>query len=317
MSYFDQPIDIEEQVNLMKKYVIFSKKVKMRRMINYTGYFRTSRYGKYLLSFTNVLGTKPNQELLFAIYNFDVELRKVFFQYCKKAEIQFKSHLSNSVSIKENNPSFYIDRAFYTETKGEKDRNKRNYNKRYFNNIFFPDIVQQEINLKSKVSKYPELREYRTGGQRVNTSIPCWAVFSYFEFGTITNIYSFLKGDLRKVVLTYGYSKNNYGKQTTKQMDTWLDAVRNLRNACAHHNKIVGKTSSIVLLDNEDDPNLLVNNADLFSRIYALKKILSMEDSNQLKKELKNIIKKAKFNIYQFNILPNNWENLFDRINYL
>jgi len=161
------------------------------------------------------------------------------------------------------------------------------------------------------------LKEYRSGGKRVKKKIPCWAAFSYFEFGTITNIYSYLKGDLRKIVLTYGYSKSNYGKETTKQFDTWLDAVRNLRNVCAHHSRLVGRTSSVVLLDFKDDADILRTDTDLFSRIYALKKILRPEDSEQMKKEIEKIIGKAKFNIYQFNILPSDWEQLFDRIKYL
>lgn len=118
-------------------------------------------------------------------------------------------------------------------------------------------------------------------------------------------------------MLTYGYSQKNYGKQTTKQMDTWLDAVRNLRNVCAHHNKLVGKTSSVVLLDDKDDAAILRSNTDLFSRIYALKKILRPEDSSEMKKDLKKVIDKAKFNVNQFNILPTDWEQFFDRIQYL
>ncbi|MFR7849425.1 MAG: hypothetical protein ACLU8S_19290 [Coprococcus phoceensis] len=35
-------------------------------------------------------------------------------------------------------------------------------------------------------------------------------------------------------------------------MDTWLDAVRNLRNYCAHHSMVVGMTSSVVIPDNRD-----------------------------------------------------------------
>lgn len=317
MIDFDQPIDIEDQITFMKKYVVFSKKIKMRKLISYTGYFRISRYGKYLLSYTNILKTKPSQELLFAVYNFDVELRKLFFYYCKKAEIQFKSNLSNAISIKEKNPVFYIDKNFYTETKGENDKKKRISNRKYFNNKFFKNIIQKERELRRNVNKYPELKEYRIGGLRVKKKIPCWAAFTYFEFGTITNIYSYLRGDLRKAVLVYGYSQNNYGKQITKQVDTWLDAIRNLRNVCAHHNKLVGKTSSIVLMDTMDSSDILDSNTDLFSRIYALKKILMQEDSKQLKKDLKTVINRAKFNIFQFNILPSNWEELFDRIKFL
>lgn len=317
MSHQDTPFSIEDQINLMKKYVVFTQKVRMRRLLAYSGYFRISRYGKYLLSYTNILKTKPKQDLLFEVYNFDAELRKIFFYYCQKAEIQFKSHLSNAVSIKVNNPVFYIDKTFYTETKSERDKNKREANKRFFDNKFFKNIVSQEKALRSNVNKYPELKEYRSGGKRVKKKIPSWAAFSYFEFGIITNIYAYLRGDLRKEVLAYGYSQKNYGKQTTKQMDTWLDAARNLRNVCAHHNKLVGKTSSIVLLDDKDEATILRSNTDLFSRIYALKKILRPEDSVQMKKDLKKIIGKAKFGVYQFNIFPNDWEQLFDRIKYL
>ena len=119
----------------------------MRRMINYTGYFRISRYGKYLLSFTNILGAKPSQDLLFVVYDFDVKLRNLLFNYCKKAEIQFKSHLSNAVSIKENNSVFYVEKTFYTATKGENDKKKRKSNIRYFNDKFFKNIVKQKVSL--------------------------------------------------------------------------------------------------------------------------------------------------------------------------
>jgi hypothetical protein len=59
-------------------------------------------------------------------------------------------------------------------------------------------------------------------------------------------------------------------------------------------------------LDGSDDSSVLPNQTDLFSRIYALKKVLSEEDSNELKKDLQKVIKRAKFDIYTFNILPRN-----------
>ncbi len=96
-------------------------------------------------------------------------------------------------------------------------------------------------------------------------------------------------------------------------MDTWLDAIRNLRNVCAHHNRLVGRTSPIVLPERHEI-NLLTSQTDLFSRLYALKKVLNEEDGNELKKDLQKIIRKAKFDVYQFNILPSDWEILYDDI---
>ena len=57
-------------------------------------------------------------------------------------------------------------------------------------------------------------------------------------------------------------------------MDTWLDGVRNLRNYCAHNSMVVGMKSSVVLRHQEDVGNLLPENNDLHSRLYALKKLL-------------------------------------------
>ena len=121
-----------------------------------------------------------------------------------------------------------------------------------------------------------------------------WAAFSYFEMGTMVLIYSYLRGDLRKEVLDYTYSQKNYKKEVTKQMDTWLDAVRNLRNYCAHHSMLVGMTSSVVIPDNRDSSDVLPDNTNLYSRLYALKKILSQEDANMLETELDSLSQEQK-----------------------
>lgn len=313
----NKALELEEQVLLMKKYVVFTKKIRMKKFLTYTGYFRASRYGKYLISNTNILGKKPEQDLLFEIYDFDTKLREILMKYCKKAEIQFKSYLANSISIKTDNATFYINEDYYTASKSERDKSKKECNIRFFNK-FKKNIVDSENKLRRSILKYPELKEYRKGGKRSKYKIPSWVAFSYFEFGSITLIYQYLKGDLRKEVLKYGYSKTRYGKEVTKQMDTWLDAIRNLRNVCAHHNLLVGRTSSVVLFSNEDfDFTKTLSSTDLFSRLYALKKVLNNNDGEFLKKDLCKIIKRSKIDIFELNILPENWEDIYDRINLL
>ena len=96
----DKPFTVEEQIDTMKKYVTFTKRARMRDFLQYSGYFRASRYGKYLLSYTNVFAMKPSQDVLFALYQFDFELRKVMYEACAKAEIQIKSAIANAVSLK-------------------------------------------------------------------------------------------------------------------------------------------------------------------------------------------------------------------------
>lgn len=314
MPNTELPIDLDNQVVLMKKYVNFRQRKKMRDFLGYAGYFRASRYGKYLLTQVNVFGSKADTKIFFSLYDFDVQLRLLLFKYCKKAEVNFKSAIANSVSLKTGDAGFYLDRQYYTPTKSEKDKKTRNRNVSFFNSKFFVNLANEEEKLRRDVVKHPELKEYRRGGARQNNVLPVWAAFSYFEMGTIVMLYSYLRGDLRKEVLDYAYPGVNHKKEVTKQMDTWLDAVRNLRNYCAHHSMLVGMTSSVVIPDNRDSADVLPNNTNLYSRLYALKKILPQKDANMLAKELERLISKTKLDIYKMNILPANWKDLYDRI---
>lgn len=317
MPNTELPMDLESQVVLMKKYITFRQRKKMREFLGYAGYFRASRYGKFLLTQVNAFGSKADSKVFFELYDFDVQLRLLLFKYCKKAEVRFKSAIANAVSLKTGDAGFYLDRQYYTPTKSEKDKKNRNRNITFFNTKFFANLTNDEEKLRRDVVKHPELREYRKGGTRQNNVLPVWAAFSYFEMGTIVMIYSYLRGDLRKEVLDYTYSASNYKKEVTKQMDTWLDAVRNLRNYCAHHSMVVGMTSSVVIPDNRDSTDVLPDNTNLYSRLYALKKILLQQDADMLMNELDRLISRTKIDVYKMNILPANWKDLYDRILYL
>lgn len=306
------PTNMDLQLANMKAYVHFVKKARMTAFLSHTGYFRCSRYGKFLISHANDIGTKPNQDMLFHLYDFDTKLRELLFHYCQIAEIQFKTHLADSISLKLNDAGFYLNSQYYTPSRSERDKVKKQSSIRFFH-IFFRNLTNDVSNLMKNSSKYPELKDYRKGGTKSTDILPCWVFFSYMELGTIINIYAYLRGDLRSYVLKYGYSKKLYGKSTTKQFDTWLEALRNLRNICAHHNILVGKTSSVVLPESIDAHTLL-SDTDLFSRLYALKKILPLQSHDLIKYDLRILIKKSKLDYIKLGILPSDWESRFDSI---
>ena len=268
MANIEPPITLEEQVMQMKKYVSFRQRKKMREFLEYVGYFRASRYGKFLLSRVGVTGAKSKEDALFALYKFDVELRRILNFYCNRTEVRFKSALSNACSIKLNSGTFYLDKQSYTPSQGEKDAKKRKQNIAFFNNYFYKDILDKEKKLRKDVRKYPELKEYRKGGNRQNNKLPVWVAFSYFELGTVTMMYNYLRGDFRKAIY------------------------------CAHNSMLVGMTSSVVLLDSNDDTTLLQADNDLFSRIYALKKLVPTADVDNMKNDIKKLIKETPVDVY-------------------
>ena len=315
MANSETPITLEEQIVLMKKYVSFRQRIKMRKFLLYAGYFRASRYGKFLLSNVENIGSKSTQDALFSLYQFDVDLRRILNYYCNRVEVRFKSAMSNACAIHTNDGTFYLDKQYYTPSKGERDAKIRKHNIRYFQNVYYEDIVSREEKLRKDVVKYPELKEYRKGGSRQNNKLPVWVTFSYSEVGTMSMMYNYLRGDLRKNILVYSFAKEKYSRKDTELVDTWLDGVRNLRNYCAHNSMVVGMTSSVVLRDPADDVSALPNDNDLFSRLYALKKLLPKEDAVSLKSDLKKLLKKSKIDAYKLGIIPTLWEDMFDNIN--
>ena len=122
---YDVPITIEEQIKMMKKYVVFEKSKRIKCFLDCVGYFRASRYAKFLLSYSNTLAGKPSHNLLYELYTFDFELRKILFEYCIKAEVKFKSSLANAVSLKTGDAVFYLDENNYTKTRGERDKSNK------------------------------------------------------------------------------------------------------------------------------------------------------------------------------------------------
>lgn len=74
---------------------------------------------------------KPSQDVLFALYQFDFELRKVMYEACAKAEIQIKSAISNAVSLKTDDAVFYLDKQNYTPTRSERNKSYRKRNVKF------------------------------------------------------------------------------------------------------------------------------------------------------------------------------------------
>ena len=245
MAQKELPITLEEQIDMMKKYVSFRQRIRMRRFLLHAGYFRASRYGKFLLSNVENVGYKSSQDALFALYQFDVDLRRILIYYCNRVEVRFKSAISNACAIKAQDGTFYMKKEYYAPSRGERDTKKRKTNIKYFESVFYDDIVRKEEKLRKNVVKYPELKEYRKGGNRHTNKLPIWVTFSYTEFGTMSMMYNYLRGDLRKGVLTYLFHEKRYSKGDTELVDTWLDGVRNLRNYCAHNSMVVGLKSYV------------------------------------------------------------------------
>ncbi len=302
----DNPLNLGEQITKMGDYINISNVSEFEKFVSYTGYYRASIYGKFLASHSYVFGFKPDHSKIIELYKFDSTLRKLLFSYCKEVEIRLKSNVSNAIAINTNDPAFHSDLTVFQPTRGANSPRERNRNRHYFNNNFWPTITRKTNLLKTEQQKYPELSMYRNHGNKSHLEIPSWIAFSYFEFGVVTSLFSYLTFNLKRITLLYSYSRASYGRLDIKLFQSWLEAIKNLRNICSHHNILIGRNSSIINIDRLDS-SLNISTTDLFSRIYALKKVLTPQTGTKLLSDLKQLIDDTDLDILACGTLPVDW----------
>ena len=111
---------------------------------------------------------------------------------------------------------------------------------------------------------------------------------SKYSIGGIKNGISILFFTIKEGVMDAEYIiTNRFGNTGFVNEKIWKFPPKkkdegNLRNYCAHHSMVVGMTSSMVIPDNRDIADVLPDNTNLYSRLYALKKILPQKDADIL-----------------------------------
>lgn len=305
-----------EKTELLKKCVTVKTGIRLKNRMRRVGFYRLFLYAKFLLSKSHLLTAKPSEDMLYNLYDFDEKLRVLLFVFCKKAEINLKANISLVCTQSEENNLFYALPQSYTPSKSVNDKLEKQKNVDYFK-IYLKDLLQEEKKIRThNISKHTELVMMRPKTKKSTDRLPADVLFSYLDLGSVCNMYAYLRGDLRKAILKNSYTCKNYGKETTKQYDTWLDAIRNLRNCCAHHNILVGKTSNIILAQYGEE-HLLSSATDLFSRLYALKKVLPQKDAQDLGTALEKLVLHGKTDVELLGILPCNWKEKYDEIKFL
>ena len=144
-----------------------------------------------------------------ALYYFDFDLRNILNRYLSRIEVAIRTTMIYELSNKyNNNPAWFVDPAvvdasFITD---------------------FPTKVYKTIKEKDVIKRHH--RRYPT-----DVYAPAWKTMEFMVFGNLTTLYSnlLLNDDRRLVSLRYGVTQTNV-------FFDYIEAVRLVRNACAHGN---------------------------------------------------------------------------------
>lgn len=185
------------------------------------GYFRLAVYMfPFLEEPKSSFRFKPGTtfEQILRIYDFDKKLRLLLFNEIEKIEIAFRNAILYTMQAMTADP-FWITKAEYVGNE-TLDYIKREYNK----------SGEDFIVHFRKVLRKP--------------TAPAFTVAEILSFGTMTWIYKCLPFKYRKDVARK-FCLN------APVLESWINVVVLMRNACCHHSRLWNRVNNIITLDME------------------------------------------------------------------
>ncbi len=266
---------IDEQIEILKSKglkiddVDYAKDILLRE-----NYFFLSGYRHLFLKSPKDRMFIPGTDFkeLYALFNFDRQIRNIFFKNILIVENNAKSIFSYQLSRK-----YGIREKDYL--------NPSNFDKS-------SDKSRQVNDLLKKIKRQIRVN----GGQHSATMhymtnygyVPFWVVVKVLSFGLISELFTIMKReDQKEVAEVYGIAPD--------ALLVYLPILANFRNLCAHEDIMYDHRTQRTIEDNKyhaylnipkTDGEYLYGKDDLFALIIILKQLLSKDDFTLLINEL-------------------------------
>lgn len=212
---------LEEQINILKSHgLIINDEENAKKILRAIGNYRL---GFYLYPFEltypyldarrkHKLKENIKIEDAEALYYFDVDLRNILNQYISMIEIALRNTIIYELSSKyKHNPFWFVD-------------NK---------------VISRSFILNFESAAYSSIRKHlpiqRHHKKYKGHYAPAWKTIEYLTLGNIESLYDSLLLDNDKKLIS-----NQFGEPATATFKSYLSAIREVRNACAHGNMVFG-----------------------------------------------------------------------------
>ena len=258
----DEQIELLKHKGLVIDDVNYTKEILLRE-----NYFFLSGYRHLFLkddgSRKFIYGT--NFRELYALFNFDRQLRNILFKNILIVENNLKSILSHIVSKNHGfKEQHYLNAEIFV-----KDHSKS----RQINDLLRKMKRQINVNGKQHAATSHYINNYGY--------IPLWVVVKVLSFGIVGELYSILqREDQEEIADIYNVSVSN--------LSNYLTITANYRNLCAHedlcfsnktHKKIEHtKYHDLLNIPRDEENEYVYGTNDLFAIIIIMKQILKDED---------------------------------------
>lgn len=271
----------QRKLNISNDIYVLSK----LERINYyrlSAYFLPFQYPKTSKN-KDMFLEKTKFEDIIQLYYFDCELRKIIFEAIESIEIYFRTQITYYHSLKYE-PFGYLKKENF-ETSPE----------------FFERVIS---GLKNETKRSEEIFIKHFKDRYKTNDLPIWGAVEVISFGTLSKMYSILKTEEQKEVISKLKGINN------NVFKNWLHCLSVIRNICAHHSRIWNKTFGVkfeiprklndfksikkITIDNEGKTKEIKLNDKLFFALTVIEYILTCigEDEIEFKSNIKTLLQK-------------------------
>ena len=207
-----------EQVEWLQdeKHLIISDKQYAEDVLKHIGYFPLMGGYKHLfrIPLTPKYKDGTSFDEIVSLYEFDAELRELFFKYL----LQIERHLRSLMS-------YYFSEQYGESQSAYLDANNFNNSRRNHNTVIRLIATLQRA---ASTTDYVYINYYR------NTygNIPLWVLINVLTFGNLSKMYKVFPQSLQSKVC------KNFGIINQRQMEQFLSVLTKFRNVCAHGERL-------------------------------------------------------------------------------
>lgn len=215
-QYTKKALTLDEQVSkIQAKGIIISDASKAKEYLASIGYYHL---GFYIFPFEKTYPCLNRQrkkevvsgttiESIVALYYFDFDLRNILNKYLSRLELVLRNTILYEMSVKyKNNPAWFVDSNVVSEQ--------------------FVTVFQQIYNnMRTK----PILLRHHC--KYFGAYAPAWKTMEYMTLGNVEALYrSLCKNNDKRTI------SNRFNEPAIQTFQSYITAIRETRNACAHGN---------------------------------------------------------------------------------
>lgn len=296
-----------EQVEWLKeeKHLLILDKDYAEEILKRIGYFPLMGGYKHLfrVPLTKKYKEGTTFEEIVALYEFDSELRELFFKYLLQIERHLRSLMSYYFSEKYGeSQNAYLDINNFTNTR-----------RTYKTVSRLIATLQRAVN----TTDYVYINYYRT----TYGNIPLWVLINVLTFGNLSKMYQVFPQSLQSNVC------KNFGLINRRQMEQFLSVLTKFRNVCAHGERLFTYRTMDSISDLPLHQKLFIpmngvqyryGKNDLFAVVIAFRYLISARDFLVFKKKLSRLIDNASMELKHMDNsellermgFPTNWKDI-------